>query len=75
MNLSRHLRSHMASSAGLAAGVGRATPEKGLALMQMRGSSFCRAAAWLACTTPNMSRRPSEENVWPRSLQPHRKRT
>lgn len=69
LNLRWHLWFHMASSAGLPAGVGRATLEKGLELMAMWGTSFFRAATWLACTTPNMSRRPRRGNIWPTSLE------
>lgn len=73
MTLSRHLLFHMVRSlrqpVSLLVGVGRATLEKGLELMETWGISFFREGRWLFCTIPNTSRRHSWGNILPRSLQ------
>lgn len=71
MNLSPHFLLHMVSPRepiSLLLGVGRATLEKGLELMAMRGISFFREFRWLSFTRPNTSNRHSRGNILARSL-------
>lgn len=69
--LSRHFLPHMKWARGPEAGVGRATPEKGLELMATRGISFFREDRWLPLTMPNASSRLSPGKVISRSLEKH----